>query len=321
MIVLGIDGGGTKTHALALDERGQLVGYGVGGASGYHSLGLEAAMAVIAEVAAQALGGRQADFVACCLACCDSEADERLLSAGLATLEIAPSLLCCNDAFAPLRAGSRRPYGVAVICGTGFNACGIAPDGRTAKLASLGELTGDWGGGYDVAAAGLGAVYRADDGRGPLTAMRDAFLHALGVPSLDVLAERIVAHGWNRWQIGKLAPLVYQFAEAGDAVARAILVQLGDEIVVAASAMLRRLDMADLEVDVVLSGGLMQGPVLISHVVEQLGQRHPRAAVRQVDVPPVVGAALLGYDALRVAAPDPRQISLPAQLVKASLPA
>src|SRR5262249_701343 len=158
MILVGVDAGGSKTNALAVDEQGNVIGYGVGGQASYHRIGLDQAVETIGDVCRQALQGQRADLVAYCLVDCDTDYDHARLAGEIGKLALSERFDCRNDAFAALRAGSTRPYGVAVICGTGFNACAIAPDGRQAKLHSLGPLTGDWGGGYSLGEAVFGAV-------------------------------------------------------------------------------------------------------------------------------------------------------------------
>ena len=84
---------------------------------------------------------------------------------------LAGETLLFNDTFAALRAGTPDGWGVAVICGSGMNAVGRAPDGRVARFAGLGEIAGDRGGGSGLGMWGLGAAVRAVDGRGPATTL------------------------------------------------------------------------------------------------------------------------------------------------------
>lgn len=322
MLVLGIDGGGTKTHALALDETGAVVGHGVAGPSNYHSIGLDKALAVFNNVAQQALGDQIADCAVGCLGACDLPRDETNLTNGILGLGFARSVQCYNDVFAPLRVGSRFPYGVAVTCGSGFNACGIATDGRKAQLVSLGSWTGDWGGGTDLGGAAMAAVYRAADWRGEPTILTDLVLNALNMPDLIAIAEQIETRQLTPQRVASLARLVFEAADGGDKPAQAIIKRLANEIVTAASAFLRRLDMAEMDVDVVLSGGLTQGrgTLLFDTVIALLAERHPLASLRRATVAPVLGAALLAFDALHVAPPDVSAIHLPDRLVMASMP-
>lgn len=309
MIILGVDGGGTKTHALALNERGNILGSGIGGRSNYHTIGLAPALDALADVTQQALSGlngQQADIAIYCLGACDSAVDEQRLTDGLSALNHSKRLICYNDSFAALRAGSTRPYGVVVICGTGFNAGGIAPDGRQARLYSLGALTGDWGGGYSIGEAIFAAVFRADDWRGEPTMLTEMLLKALNYPDLINLAQAISEHRFTSPQIGILAPLAFEAAEVGDAVAKGIILRQADEIAVAASAMLRRLEMTDLEVDVIVSGGVIKGrgSLLLDSIRDQLSAQYPRAYVHSLNMPPVIGAVCLGFDAMSIPAPD-----------------
>jgi N-acetylglucosamine kinase-like BadF-type ATPase len=124
-LVLGVDGGGSKTHALVADEHGEVVGFASSGRSNWEDTGLEAAGAALAE----AIGGALVD---------------PLGLAGPRKLE--------NDSFIALRAGASRPFGVVVVAGTGHVAAGRSPAGRTARTLGLGPMYGDFGSATDVAA-------------------------------------------------------------------------------------------------------------------------------------------------------------------------
>src|SRR5450432_1513261 len=254
MIILGVDGGATKTQALALDENGTILGKAVLGPCNYHNIGLSRALDVLGNVSRMALDGKRADIAVYCVCACDSDIDERRLTDGLTAVDLSARLVCTNDSFAALRAGTARPYGVAVICGTGFNACGIAPDGQRAHLYSQGALTGDWGGGYSIGEAIFAAVYRADEGRAQATILTPMLLEALDFPDLRSLSYRITDHSISNSMVAALAPLAFEAAEAGDDVARGIIIRQGDEIVTAELAILRRLGMTDVPVDVIVAG-------------------------------------------------------------------
>src|SRR5579859_7838169 len=216
MIILGIDGGGTKTHALVVDEHATLLGSAVGGPCGYHTMGLDRAIQELLSVTQRALNGSQPDVAILCLADCDTATDRVRLLAGLETLPLGDRVLLYNDSFAALRAGSSRPYGAAVICGTGFNACGIGPDGQQIQLPALGPLTGDWGGGATLGTAAFGAAFRAEDGRGEPTLLSAMLLKAVGAPDFETLTDWIVDRKISHSQLSSLAVLVFEAALAGD---------------------------------------------------------------------------------------------------------
>ncbi|MGH2464777.1 MAG: ATPase, partial [Candidatus Limnocylindrales bacterium] len=103
----------------------------------------------------------------------------------------------------------------------------------------------------------------------------------------------------------KLAPLVFEAAGEGDSVARFIADQQADEVVAMAVAALRRVRMLRAAVPVVLAGGVFRTTDSVFHerIRAGLAAVAPRAEVRRLSVPPVLGAALLGFDALGTATP------------------
>ena len=57
--VLGVDGGGRKTHAVVVDPSGQLLGVGVAGGSNWEIVGIEEARHGVTARAASPLGPRR----------------------------------------------------------------------------------------------------------------------------------------------------------------------------------------------------------------------------------------------------------------------
>ncbi|HYF72511.1 MAG TPA: ATPase, partial [Nocardioides sp.] len=98
-------------------------------------------------------------------------------------------------------------------------------------------------------------------------------------------------------------PVLFEAARAGDAVAVSVVLRQAEEIVALAVSVLRRLDLLEERVDVVLGGGILTGghALLLDAVRDGLGAAAPQAVPVVVTAPPVLGAALLGLD--RVGAP------------------
>jgi N-acetylglucosamine kinase-like BadF-type ATPase len=205
-----------------------------------------------------------------------------------------------NDTFAALRAGTDRGWGVVVICGHGVNAAGVAPDGKTARLDALGEISGDWGGATDVGWQGLAAAVRARDGRGPRTVLERSVPAYFGLASPRALTMAMYDGRVHGRRIGELSPVVFGAAIDGDSAARAIIDRLADELVAMAGAMIRRLHMTRLDPEVVLGGGVFRTPDadFRSRIEAGVQAIAPRARLVRSSAPPVAGAALLGLDAL-----------------------
>src|SRR5574341_1452960 len=301
--VLGVDGGATKTHALIVDETGRAVGFGQAGTSNHQANGLAPALreieqAVRMALAEPGLGECNLDMGYFCLAGADLPDDYAMLQPALESLRLAASVAVKNDTMAALRAGISRSWGVAVICGTGFNAAGRSPDGHEIQLPGLGFLSGDWGGGGALVEEVIRVVMRAWDGRGQPTLLTRLVLETLGVPNEEALLAGLYHHKIPHRRLHELVPLLFEAALQGDAVSRDIIIRMGVEVGVTANALIRRLDLASTDVEVVLGGGVFKGrgPLLIDTVRQTVHRLAPQAQIAPLRHEPVFGAALLALE-------------------------
>ncbi len=304
--ILAVDGGNSKTDVVLVARTGELLAAVRGGTISHQQIGLEPGADRLVELVAAAREHGDVDATPLpeigvyALAGADTPADSRRLTRTLAARGVADSTVVVNDAMAPLRAGSERGWGVALICGAGVNGAGIAPDGRTFRFAALGDISGDRGGGGDIGMAALGAAVRARDGRGPRTLLETLVPARFGrLRPIDVTlaaeAGRI-----TRDDIRTLSPDVFAAARQGDVVARHILDEMADELVIMASAIIRRLHLTRLDVDVVLAGGVFRAKDagIEGRIAAGVQTVAPRARIHRLDAPPVLGPALMGLDRL-----------------------
>lgn len=307
-LLLGVDGGNSKTHLALADDAGTLLAAVAGPTASHQQVGMErgiARLVAMAEAAAGRAGLDPArrplvDAAALCVAGADLPSDVRRLRAAMATSGLARRASVHNDAFAPLRAGATRGWGVALISGAGVNCVGVAPDGRIASFPALGEISGDWGGGSGVGMAGLQAAIRARDGRGPRTALERLVPAYFGMRRPVDVTLALYRKKIGIARLRELAPVVFRSAAEGDSVARGILDRLGDELAVMAIAIIRRLRLVGRDVDVVLAGGMFEArdEALVERIAVGVRAVAPRAWVRPLDRPPVLGALLLALDAV-----------------------
>jgi N-acetylglucosamine kinase-like BadF-type ATPase len=101
-------------------------------------------------------------------------------------------------------------------------------------------------------------------------------------------------------RLSELAPVVFKAAAAGDGVAQGLIGEMEEEIVVTANAAIRRLRLTHRDVHVVLGGGVLRAAdaKMIERITAGIREVAPAAVIRQLDAPPVVGAALMGLDEL-----------------------
>ena len=304
---LGVDAGNSKTHALVSDDCGRVLGIGQGGPGNHQWCGLAQAADEIERVVRSALqqGGLDPGSVelGCfCLAGADLPEDYALLQEAMQTLSLARSVIVKNDTMAALRAGLSRSWGVVVICGAGFNAAGRAPDGREIVLPGMGATSGDWGGGGDLAQEMIRLVMRAWDGRSRPTILTQLVLEDLQVPTVEALLSKLYHDEIDRHRQLELVPLLFEAGEAGDEVARELIVRAGTEIGITARTLIRRLGLEGEEVEVILGGGVFKGkgPLFVDTITRIVHELAPRARVIRLKHEPVVGAALLALESMGV---------------------
>ncbi len=301
--VLGVDGGASKTLCLVGSEDGNILGFGRGGPSNHQVCGLEAAVAQIAHSVKEALAQAQASreevrLGIFCLAGADLPEDYAMLSQAVEDLGVCPKVVVKNDTMAALRCGLSRPWGVVVVCGTGTNAAGRAPDGREIILPGLGYISGDWGGGAGISQEIIRRVMRAWDGRGKPTALLQMVLDCLGVSSPEFLLQTLYHNQLEQHQLLGLAPLLFEAAYIGDEVACQLVKEVGTEVGVTARTLIRRLSLQDKDVEVVLGGSIFKakGPLLIDTVKGVVHEVAPRASIVLPKFEPVVGALFLALE-------------------------
>lgn len=247
-----------------------------------------------------------------CLAGADLPVDDRRIGRLVRRGGWASTASVRNDTFAILRAGSRRGWGVAVVCGSGLNCAGVGPDGRVVRFPSLGDLSGDLahGGGW-LGRAALGAALRARDGRGPRTLLEQLVPQRFGMARPAAVMEAVYLGSLDAHRLLDLAPVVFTAAAHGDQVSRGLIAAMAAEIVATANATVRRLHLAGKEFEVILGGGIFRSHdgMFMRDVRDGILAVAPKAELRRLDVPPVVGAALIGLDELRAGAAAKKRVT------------
>ncbi|WP_460650912.1 N-acetylglucosamine kinase [Kribbella endophytica] len=333
--VLAFDAGNSKTDVALVSANGTILGTARGGGFEPHLVGAQTAVDGLLPLVAEAARAAGLPFagdglalqpglatgavtegdrrfgaagspslpplveqISACLANADLPIEEERLADAFRSYGWASRVHVANDTFALLRAGLDEPRGVAVVCGAGINCCGLLPDGRTARFPAVGRISGDWGGGQQLAEEAIWAAARADDGRGPATALMTVLPQHFGVHSMPELIEAMHLGDIPLARRLEAGPILFQVAATGDQVATAVVHRQAEEIVTMAVVALRRLNLLDEPTPVILGGGVLTAnhPLLLEEITTQLAAAAPKAIPQIVEVPPVVGAILLGLD-------------------------
>ncbi|GII51830.1 N-acetylglucosamine kinase [Planotetraspora thailandica] len=300
--ILAVDGGNSKTDVALVREDGTVLATGRGPAFMPQSAGVAAAIDVIGDTVRQALpeaGTPYADHIAAYVAGADLPIEEDRLRDELLARGYGRDVVVSNDTFALLRAGASSSWGVAVVCGAGINAVGVSPAGEVARFPALGRISGDWGGGYGLGEEALWHAARAEDGRGPATALTNVVRDCFGTATVE---EAIVALHFGEQPVARLHELVAPLLAAAyhDAIARSLVERLAEEIAVLGVVPMRRLGLLGGPCEVVLGGGVLTAgdDQLMSLIERRYAAAAPHARLIVTALPPIVGAALLGLDRL-----------------------
>jgi N-acetylglucosamine kinase-like BadF-type ATPase len=304
---LGADLGATKTHTLIVDETGRALGFGESGPGNHESVDYDGMLDSMQQGLDQALvaaGLTRADITGAGfgVAGYDWPSEYQATASVIDKLGLSAPYLFVNDTVPGLVAGSEEGWGVVVVSGTGSNCRGWDREHkREGRVTGHGVLMGEGAGGSELLHRGMQLIGYAWTQRGPMTALADALVNFAGARDLEDLLRGYTTY---EYQIGaEAAPLVFQVARQGDAVACELIRWAGSELGEIANAVVRQLEFEDLAFDVVMAGSMFEGgPLLIEPMRETIHKVAPRARLVRLSVPPVIGAVILGMEAAQVKA-------------------
>ena len=301
-LVIGIDGGGTKTiawlaaydHDLSSGNH-RVLGTGSAGPSNQRAVGPVMAKnnldtAIEAAFADAALP--RATVAAACLglAGADRDSDRRVIEDWAKVARVAARVEVVNDAIPLLHIDQGDGCGVALIAGTGSLAWGRNVSGQTARSGGWGYLFGDEGSAFSIGRAVLAAVSQAVDGRGEQTALTDAVLQSLHITTPQEIIAAVYANEVPRAVVAQMASLAFSAAAQGDQAANAILQQAAADLAVMVLATARRLKLLPLPLLVMTGAVLVQNPEFRQRVSMSIEAADVQILQTIVATDPVAGA-------------------------------
>lgn len=270
-LYVGVDGGGTRTRAVVAGADLAPLGRGASGPANVASTPIARVVETVREAIDDALSTdavpvSEITLISCGLAGVDGTGSAARLRGALEAVYGAGRVHVTTDARIALAGALDGPPGspgVVIIAGTGSIAFGLGPDGEEARAGGWGPLIGDEGSGYAIARAGLAAVVRYLDGRGPRTRMSEVLLSAEGTLSGLNFVQRLYRAGGGPADVAAYFPVVLDAARAGDDVALQILRDAAGELALAVRTVLLRLGLLAEPVSVATVGGVFSAGDLI----------------------------------------------------------
>lgn len=306
-IVIGVDGGGSKTRVMVGTGDGETLASVEGAGSAISLEGAAHSADVIADLVSSALGeiaqpGAVFPRVLYCGVSGTGREDQaKALHAALDKKELAEEVVIDSDGMIAFYDAFEDRAGILLVAGTGSIAYARSPSGTIVRCGGWGPVFGDEGGGGWIGKRALSIVAASSDGREPPTALLFPILAATECEDIQDLIQWAATADSRAF--ASLVPAVLATAAAGDPRASALVTLAVEELVLHIRALSRQLFVDErAAVSVALSGGLMQrGSLLRKRLEQRLKSAVPGAQLRAEDVLPARGA-------LRAAA---RRIHLP----------
>ena len=305
--VLGIDGGGSKTVCVLMNEKREFLGRGEAGSANYQSVGIEAAKFSIESAINQAIIKQDSikiDVICLGLAGVGRAKDIEIIKKIIKEIPVtqnikSENIIIYHDAFIALVGGIGNDVGIVVAAGTGSIVFGRNHRGETKRVGGWGYILGDEGGAYQIAVAGMKAAFKAYDGRGIYSSLVEDFKSHFGLNNIEELIEIVYRSGLGVKEIAGLAPVVDNAAFLGDEVANQIIDNAVDELVKATSVVIDEIFVEREFLEVVTTGSVWKGKSKIwDRFVSCINRDFADVNVIFPRFEPVYGAGLLGLGIL-----------------------
>lgn len=282
-LVIGIDGGGSRTRVALAGPDGRVIGTATAGGTNLTTVDTDIVVTRLAEAIAECLSdltdaaaGAVRLAVAGFAGAGDGEAAAGATAQALALAGVVCPVEVYSDPELAFASGSAEPDGLVLIAGTGAAASRIAGWRAVQTVDGHGWLLGDDGSGFWIGAAGARAALSSLDGRAPATTLVGRLAAELRLTgdvdatTLRLQLVRTIMSG-PPTALARFAPAVLAAATEGDPAATRIAAGAVEHLLATVTA-LRPARGEPL----VLAGGIANSslsPRLITALTERLGLR------------------------------------------------
>jgi len=294
---LGVDIGGTKSHALLTDGRGNAVGFSQAGPGNHEDVGYTGLIAVLTELLEQierSTGINRAQIAGAGFGVAGYDWPSERISTleAIAALGLTCPVDAVNDTIIGLLAGAEQGWGVALVAGTSNNCRGWDRAQREGRVLGNGPWFGEHGGAAELVMRAVRDVALAWTQRGPQTRLTAALVEYVGARDAADLLEGLSQETYVL--NADAARLVVQVAQAGDEVAQTAVRWTAQELGSLAVGVIRQLSLQAEHFDIVLVGSFYNvGALLMEPLRASILAVAPHARLVRLAAPPVAGAVLL----------------------------
>ncbi len=297
-LVIGIDGGGTKTDACLarIGSHGEerILGYGQSGSSNVKAVGQETALANLFAAIGEAwshaeLAPETAYMAVFGLSGAGRPETQAMIAAWAKNHQIAKHVRVVHDALPVLIAGTPAGQGVALIAGTGAVAFAADEQKNTAVSGGWGYWFGDEGSAFWLGQAAARAVSQAADGRTAPTLLTKLILAELEIDEPRELLTVLSRENNVRGALAGLAELVTDCASQGDRTAQEIVAQAAEQLAALVISAAKQLELGNT-FPLALAGGVVCGSATVrARLLERLAALRITPSSVTVVTRPVLG--------------------------------
>lgn len=289
--IIGVDGGGTKTEAVAYDLNGKRISEGK---AGYGNLLLNEKQAIIniidaIEQCLVSLKNEECQYICLGLAGYGGVKNTKGIKDVLDKTFNIPFTIV-NDGIIAHAALLQGKDGILTISGTGSVSIGVH-NGMEKLAGGWGHILGDEGSGYWIAMQVFIKMTQEEDAGFNYSDLTKLILAKLGYRSVLELKKFI--YSATKAEIASFVPIIVQQAKAGDDFSKNILKQAGYHLAKTTLAVCKKLNF-DNNVTIAIKGSILTNiPFVQISFIEKIKQEKPEAQFILEDVSSTLGCYYL----------------------------
>jgi len=301
-MILCVDGGGTKTHVLLVEDNGMVLSEGFGGPILFTEIPFDQAISNLNNAisqASQSIKRQLLNFETAVIGLAGVDSPIEIEQAKQEYMQalrdrVSGDIVVVNDMMIALLAGTDNSNAIVLNAGTGSACFGFNQSGIRAKASGLDYLISDEGSAFYIGQEILRAAVRSYDGRAKKTMLEDLVKQYYSIDDLTNIKTKIYGQNFHKAHIAKLSFLIIQAAAANDEIAQNILRDSMKELALAVKAVVTKLGLGRMAFDLVLIGGLFISntinPKFFGNIISNM---YPMVKIITPQDPPVYGAIKL----------------------------
>lgn len=304
--VLAVEGGGTKTNSVIADENGKIIAKSTTGPSNFLIVGFEKACENIIQGLQDCINNSKinnSDIKVAMLGLTGAgrKLDQDNMRKAFKDYSVSKgftfnSIIVDSDARISLEAAFPNKPGMILISGTGSIMFGKDGQGNLYRVGGWGRILGDEGSGFYIGKKGLISSIKQIDGRGEKTLLFDLISEKYNLNSLETIIKSIYT---DNFDIAKIAPLVFEAAEKDDKIAKEILNEAADELLLHIETMIKKINFVD-KIGLSFVGSIITNDNYIRRkIVNYINSNLKQIELNDSNNEPIYGAIVMAINELK----------------------